>query len=463
MRNFSLLSIVIAFFLLAGTSNAQNTCISDASHTADASAVLDVYSTTRGMLVPSLASNPSVSNPANGLLYFNTTSNSFKYNSGSTASPSWTELSYGSLWTTNGTDTYLSNPGENIFIGGTTNPLGYKFYVQQLGPGLISNSRIDGQLEIWNYTDNVGTGDLMLADINDNGGANGIMQLYSGGTARIRLLANGNSYFNGGAVCIGGIAPTSLLHIVDNNGFGSPQILLDNISGIANTAVGYKFGAATNYSQGIEPITTNFVLANTPTIGTPVQGDGASMISAFPSGIIDFNNQSRARVYLDFNEPIPTSTWHPIDYTIKNYDQQNEWTPGAGSPNGGPPMSFFTATEEGYYQVNARTEYFLGDEMDNWWVNYDAYVSIAIYKGNIQGNWTMYAQGNNLQIGQIWNPQGPMENGLSFKNNNAPNVSDVVYLQKGERIAIYTWQSSGIILNLVPGTAKTYCSVHKSS
>ncbi len=453
MKNLNLISVVVAFFLLIGMTNAQNIAISDVSHTADASAVLDVYSTTKGMLVPSLSGNPTVSNPANGLLYFNTTSNSFKYNAGTTASPSWTELSYGNLWSRTGTDTYLSNLSDNVLIGTNTNTSGYKFYVA----GTTSQqSRIDGQFRIHNPI----TGNI-LGDINDNSVDNGVLSLYLGGTQAIQLLASGPSFMYS-PLGIGLTSPTSLFHVRDNNGFGAPQIFIENVSGAANTAIGYKYGAI-NFSQGIEPITNNFVLANTPTINPPMQGDGVSMISAFQSGIIDLDNQSRARVFLMDNQMIPTNLWHPIDYTMITYDQQMEWNPGAGSPPGGPPMSFFVATEEGYYQVNARTEYFLGEEGNNYWVNYDAYVSIAIYKGDVQGNWNMYAQGNNLQIGQAWNPQGPMENGLSFKNNNAPNVSDVVYLQKGEMIAIYTWQSAGFPLNLIPGTAKTYCSVHKSS
>lgn len=629
MKKLTFISIMIACFLMAGNINAQNIAISDVSHTADASAVLDVYSTSLGMLIPRLSSAPT--SPANGLLYYSTASNSFFYNAGTSGTPSWTELSYGNLWIGNGPDTYLSNVLGNAVVGGTTNPFGYKFYVQQLGPGIISNSRIDGQLEIWNYTDNIGSGDLMLADINDNGGANGIMQLYSGGLAGIRLLANGNSYFNGGsvavsdashsadvsavldvqsttkgmliprmgtapltpanglmyyntvsnsfmynagtaavpnwsglsggslwtrtgtdtylanmgdnvvigtntslpgykfyvhspisqmsrfdgqvefwatagtnmyadlnvdgsnhgvfniydntgfsrisllangnslfnggAVCIGGTLPTSLLHVVDNNGFGTPQLLLDNISGGANTAVGYNFSGL-NFVHGIEPNTTNFVLANSATIAPPVQGDGITVMSTFPSGIVDLNNQSRTRVFQagDLTQSIPSSIWQPIDFLTMNYDQQGEWTFGWGSPMGGPPVSYFTAHEEGYYQVNSRTEFFLGDDGFNIAVLQDAYVSIAIYKGDIQGNWNMYAQGNNLQIGGIWNPQfgEPMEE-LSLKNNNAPNVSDVVYLMKGERIAIYAWQSSGMFINLVPGTAKTYVSIHKSS
>ncbi|MBC8489828.1 MAG: hypothetical protein H8D45_27750 [Bacteroidetes bacterium] len=449
MKKVNLLSIVIAFIMFSGTINAQNIAISDVTHTADASAVLDVYSTSLGMLVPRMNTAPA--SPATGLLYYDTGSNSYKYYNGT----AWIELSYGSFWSRSGTDTYLSNTGDNVVIGTNTSAPGYKFYVF----GATSQmSRFDGQVEFWNTS-----GGTMDADINDDGLGHGVFNLYdNAGTQRIALKANGNSLFNGGAVCIGGSTPTSLLHIVDNNGFGTPQILLDNISGVANTAVGYKFGAV-NFSQGIEPTTNNFVLCNTAVINPPSQSDGASMISAFQSGIIDLNNQSRARVYLSTVQLIQTNTWQPIDFNAMNYDEHSEWTLGAGSPVGGPPVSYFTATEEGYYQVNARTEFYLGGEEDLFWVAPDAYVSIAIYKGNGQGNWNMYAQGNNLQIGQnsAWNP-GP-DLYPANKYNNAPNVSDVVYLQAGEQIAIYTWQSSGINLNIILGTEKTYCSIHKSS
>jgi hypothetical protein len=91
----------------------------------------------------------------------------------------------------------------------------------------------------------------------------------------------------------------------------------------------------------------------------------------------------------------------------------------------------------------------------------NAYVSIAIYKGTVAPTtWSMYAQGNNLQVGYSNNVP---EEAISLWHNNAPNVSDVVYLQAGEKIAIYAWQSSGLIVDLTPGTAKTYVSIHKVS
>ena len=87
--------------LMMITTNAfSQIAISDVSHTADASAVLDVYSNSLGMLTPRMAVAPS--SPATGLLYYNTGSNGFDYYDGSNwqtldVAPS-TPLSHGRVY-----------------------------------------------------------------------------------------------------------------------------------------------------------------------------------------------------------------------------------------------------------------------------------------------------------------------------------------------------------------------------
>jgi hypothetical protein len=63
-----------AVLMVATLAPAQNICISDVSHTADTSAVLDVYSTARGFLIPRLTTNQrnNIVQPAKGLLIFQT-------------------------------------------------------------------------------------------------------------------------------------------------------------------------------------------------------------------------------------------------------------------------------------------------------------------------------------------------------------------------------------------------------
>ncbi len=72
LLKFTFLSacFVISFF----SANAQNTAISDVSYTPDASAVLDVYSTSKGFLVPRLTQveRLAIVSPATGLLVFQT-------------------------------------------------------------------------------------------------------------------------------------------------------------------------------------------------------------------------------------------------------------------------------------------------------------------------------------------------------------------------------------------------------
>lgn len=65
--------------------------------TPDASAVLDVSSSTKGLLMPRLTTSQrnAISLPATGLVVYNTTSNELQTNTGTTASPIWTASGIG--------------------------------------------------------------------------------------------------------------------------------------------------------------------------------------------------------------------------------------------------------------------------------------------------------------------------------------------------------------------------------
>ena len=67
------ITIILMSFINTGTFS-QNTGISDVAHTPATSAVLDVYSTTKGMLTPRLtqAQRVAIASPAAGLLVYQT-------------------------------------------------------------------------------------------------------------------------------------------------------------------------------------------------------------------------------------------------------------------------------------------------------------------------------------------------------------------------------------------------------
>lgn len=112
--------IILSFFIsgMCQTIIAQNVAITDDdAYTADASAMLDVKSLTKGMLVPRMsnAQRNGIASPAAGLLVFDQTLLSFYYYNGST----WVNLSTGDIWGSNGTNVFLSDPGSRLGVGTT--------------------------------------------------------------------------------------------------------------------------------------------------------------------------------------------------------------------------------------------------------------------------------------------------------------------------------------------------------
>jgi hypothetical protein len=261
----------------------------------------------------------------------------------------------------------------------------------------------------------------------------------------------------------------------------SHQLLLDDITGGLNSSQGFLItnyqasGLNLQYSQGILNGDGAFKVTKSGTLLPTIQGDGVTMVRYNPSGIADLPNQSRVRAYqLDPNgnqwQTIQPNVWTPVNFNFKSpppngYDQQNEFTiagPNAGVP---PENSFFTATVSGYYQVNARCEFNTQSYFNQgvWLpvsVNTMSYVSIAIYTGAAPGSTASYAIGNNLQIGYYLPP--PDESG-ALKNNNAPNVSDVIYLNQGQIISIWVYHSATTPMTLIQGVDKLYVSIHKVS
>jgi membrane carboxypeptidase/penicillin-binding protein PbpC len=116
----------LAAMLLNASSMAQVAINTDESPP-DNSAMLDVRSTTKGMLVPriTLAQRNAITNPATGLIVYQTDSiPAYYYNSGTSASPAWAMVGSGIGWNVAGNSG--TNPVTN-FIGTTdAQPLMFK-------------------------------------------------------------------------------------------------------------------------------------------------------------------------------------------------------------------------------------------------------------------------------------------------------------------------------------------------
>lgn len=120
MKNF-IICLLFTVPCFTNTAHAQNMAINTDGSTPDASAMVDITSTSKGFLAPRMttAQQNAISLPAKGLLIFNTTDNTFKVNTGTPALPLWTTLSASSNdWLLTGNS---GSSAANNFVGTTDN------------------------------------------------------------------------------------------------------------------------------------------------------------------------------------------------------------------------------------------------------------------------------------------------------------------------------------------------------
>lgn len=184
----------------------------------DASSMLDISSTSSGLLIPRMtaAQRLAIVSPANGLQVYDTTTNQLYYFNGT----AWTVITSGSnYWTLSGTNLF-NNSGTNVGIG-TTSPVD-KLHV-------LGNTRIDGgKIDFRNTGNSVFIGEG--AGTNDD--------LTNNGTTAIGYYASNANITGSGITAVGYNALRNSTG--SNNSALGYESLLSNTTGTQNAAFGYN-------------------------------------------------------------------------------------------------------------------------------------------------------------------------------------------------------------------------------
>jgi len=139
--------LLFALFLPFVTIVAQSVAINTDGAAAHTSAALDIKSTDKGMLVPRMttAQRTAISNPATGLLIFDTTTGSFWFYNGS----SWANLvdsnTGTSVWAANGSNIYNTNAA-NVGIGTSTPNANALLHLNSTSKGMLLPTLTNDQM-----------------------------------------------------------------------------------------------------------------------------------------------------------------------------------------------------------------------------------------------------------------------------------------------------------------------------
>ena len=268
------LLIFIYILLSSIITNAQSVAINTDGSIANSSALLDIKSTTKGMLVPRMttAQRTAIASPATGLLVYDTDANSFWFYNGT----NWADLSgngggggNSSFWNQNADDIYSINAGK---VGIGTNSPAKKFSVNGsilLDQNNLNYGVLDSAALRFGTNSFVGISSSRTeSSINKDG-----LDLWTNGQRRISISHSGNV----------GIAKNNPLFALDVSGTinTSSSIIANNniVSGI-NVTAGGSITAGNGVYGNYLNINEKAYIGSGMGIGTPVSNYSLDVVGS---------------------------------------------------------------------------------------------------------------------------------------------------------------------------------------
>lgn len=254
----NLFAAVVIWFTAAVPVFSQSFSINTDGSTAHASAMLDIKSTVKGLLLPRMTSvqRTAIASPANGLQVYDTDLNLLYFYNGST----WSALGSGTnYWTTSGGKIY-NNTGNYVGIGNSTPSAklhvgaGTRFGVLDTGAVFLQSGNTIGSARDWKIYVSLPIGYLSFRDMGFDNLNNGM-----GTDAMVIQYITGN-------VGIGAATPSARLDVGADFKLGA--------AGSVNNAV-----LKTTQNIDIGTIAANGELDVTVTVANAVTGNSAVFLS----------------------------------------------------------------------------------------------------------------------------------------------------------------------------------------
>lgn len=287
---------ILVFTCLLATLTCSAQSVGVGTTSPDASAQLDITSTSRGLLIPRMSSAAvtGISNPATGLMVYDTSRNQLLVNMGTASAPNWQNIIANSGWsltgnagtngtailgTTDATPVTLyaangrvalldNNPGQfNIALGAGAMTTGGSTQSIAIGSDAIQNGNANACIGIGEGVmaqnagqQNIGLGlDVMSAVTGVNNIAMGFFNLKQcSGSDNISFGTNSLQFNSSGSdnVAIGGASMSSNTFGAENVAIGALSLFSTTGSNF-NTVVGYN--SAVNFDNGYNNV---FIGAN---------------------------------------------------------------------------------------------------------------------------------------------------------------------------------------------------------
>ena len=256
---------VFLTFFVSLLAHAQNVSINNDATVADNSAMLDVKSLTKGILIPRMnsATINAIVNPAKGLLVLDTAKNQLMVNMGTTAIPNWQTIVAKSGWSLSGN---VGTDSATNFIG-TTDAKPFIIKVNNVRSGFIDSIKNNTSFG-FRALDSATTGNFNAAI--------GYKSLSANNTGIHNTGVGANSLINNTTGSFNTASGTSSLfsNVAGNQNAAFGQLaMVENISGNQNTVAGsdalrYNTSGNANVAMGFTSLYFNTTGYSNIAVGT---------------------------------------------------------------------------------------------------------------------------------------------------------------------------------------------------